>query len=50
MQQTPQGTRKSPKAYVTPRARWCPPPVLAHPYAAEQRIALSAERYGARLP
>jgi hypothetical protein len=30
--------------------RRCAPPVLAHPYAAEHRIVLSAERYGVRLP
>ena len=30
--------------------RRCAPPVLGHPYAAEHRIVLSAERYGVELP
>jgi hypothetical protein len=30
--------------------RRCAPPVLAHPYAPELRIVLTAERYGVRLP
>jgi hypothetical protein len=30
--------------------RRCAPPMLAHPYAPEHRIVLSAERYAVRLP
>jgi hypothetical protein len=30
--------------------RRCAPPVLAHPYAPENRIVLTGERYGVRLP